>query len=116
MFPLVAMGKSVGEAPPLESKTKFFAIATAISEPPLEVVDHVAGIQFGFPGGDTQPIVFAGCGPLSRTSTLFWAASGAAPSSNVPPSKTNIRRFFMAFFSPAECAASTRNELLDNHL
>jgi hypothetical protein len=64
-----------------------------MSEPPFEVVDHVAGIQFGF---TAQPVVFVGCGaPVPRTSTLFWAASGAAPSSNVPPNKNNIRRFFI---------------------
>jgi hypothetical protein len=97
MLPVVADGKSPGEAPPFLAKTKFAGIAMAMSEPPLEVVDHVAGIQFEFPKGE-QPVAFAGCGP-PMTSTLFWAASGAAPSSNVPPNKNNIRRFFMDWFS-----------------
>src|SRR5438477_5203822 len=72
--PLVAGGKSVGKAPPLAAKTKFAEIGAVISEPALEVVDHVAGMQFGF---TAQPSVFAGCGPLLRTSTLFCAAAGA---------------------------------------
>jgi hypothetical protein len=82
----------------LESKTKFAVIAAVMSVPALEVVDHVAGIQFGFRGGETleaQPVVFVGCGPPPRTSTVFWAMRGATPSSNVPPNKNNIRRIFM---------------------
>src|ERR1700692_562400 len=66
--PLVAAGKSVGEAPPLVSKTKFAAIGALISEPPLEVVDQTAGIHCG---STAQPAVFVGCGPLFSTSTVF---------------------------------------------
>jgi len=66
--PLVAVGKSVGKAPPLEAKTKFAAIGALMSVPALEVVDQTAGIQFG---STAQPTVFAGCGPPPRTSTLF---------------------------------------------
>jgi len=66
--PLVAVGKSVSKAPPLGTKTKFAVIGVVMSDPALEVVDHVAGIQFGF---TAQPVVFGGCGPLPSTSTLF---------------------------------------------
>src|SRR5437867_3118542 len=66
--PLVAVGKSIGKAPPLEAKTKFAAIGALMSVPALEVVDQTAGIQFG---STAQPTVFAGCGPPPRTSTLF---------------------------------------------
>jgi hypothetical protein len=69
MFPLVAMGKSVANSPPLVSKTKYFVIGEVMSVPALEVVDHVAGIHFGFTGQPVNP--FVGCGPLSRTSTVF---------------------------------------------
>jgi hypothetical protein len=96
--PLVAGGKSVAKAPPLGTKTKFFVIGDVMSEPALEVVDHVAGIQCGF---TAQPVVFAGCGdPVPRTSTLFWAARGMTPSSNVLPNKNNICSFFIALSLP----------------
>jgi len=97
MLPAVAAGKSVGKAPPLESKAKYAVIGEVMSAPALEVVDHVAGIQFWFTG---QPVVFAGCGPPPRTSTLFWAIRGATPSSNGPPNKNNIRIFLMDLFLP----------------
>src|SRR6267154_6468262 len=90
--PLVAVGKSVGEAPPLVSKTKFAVIGALMSEPALEVVDQIAGIQFGF---TAQPAVFTGCGP-PITSTLFWAARGATLSSNMAPQKDNILSFLIA--------------------
>src|SRR5437879_11102604 len=101
IWPLVAVGKSVGKAPPLESKTKFAKIAVVMSAPAFEVVDHVAGIQFGF---TAQPVVFAGCGPLFSTSTLFCAATGATLSSNMATQKDNIRSFFIAF---SLCCRST---------
>jgi hypothetical protein len=85
----------------LESKTKFAEIALVISAPALEVVDHVAGIQFGF---TAQPVVFAGCGPLFSTSTLFCAATGVTLSSNTAPQKDNISSFFIAF---SLCCRST---------
>src|SRR5262249_58562468 len=88
MFPLVAAGKLVGKAPPAAAKTKFAVIAALMSDPAFELVDHVAGIQFAF---TAQPVVFAGCGPLFRTSTLFWAASGATLSSTMPPQKDDNR-------------------------
>jgi hypothetical protein len=93
--PLVAAGKSVGEAPPWESNTKFAVIDAAMSVPALEVVDHVAGIQFGF---TAHPAVFVGCVP-PRTSTVFCAARGVTPSSNAPPSRNNIRSLFIASLS-----------------
>jgi hypothetical protein len=65
--PLVASGKSVSKAPPWAAKTKFADIGAGMSEPALEVVDQIAGIQFGF---TAQPAAFAGCGP-PITSTLF---------------------------------------------
>jgi hypothetical protein len=49
-------------------KTKFAVIGALMSVPALEVVDQIAGIQFGF---TAQPAVFAGWGPLFRTSTVF---------------------------------------------
>src|SRR5260370_23183151 len=49
----------------------------------LEVEDQFAGM--GASGGWGPP----------RTSTLFWAASGAAQSSNTPPHTNNIRSFFI---------------------
>jgi len=95
---VVPPGKSLGIAPPFLAKTKFFVIAVVMSIPPLEVVDHVAGIQFVF---TAQPAVFAGCGdPVPRISTLFWAARGATPSSNVTPNKNNICSFFIALSLP----------------
>src|SRR5207245_7796517 len=94
IWPLVAVGKSVDKAPPLESKTKFAKIAVVMSAPALEVVDHVAGIQFGF---TAQPVVFAGCGPLFNTSTLFCAATGATLSSNMATQTNNINSLFIAF-------------------
>src|SRR5438093_11661728 len=45
--PVVAVGKSVGKAPPLEAKTKFAAIGALMSVPALEVVHKTPGIQFG---------------------------------------------------------------------
>jgi hypothetical protein len=66
--PLVAGGKSVSKAPPWGTKTKFALIAALMSVPALDVVDHTAGIQFGF---TAQPAVFTGCGPPFSTSTLF---------------------------------------------
>src|SRR5437868_8864629 len=68
IFPLVAGGKSVGKAPPFVSKTKFAVIAALMSVPALEVVDQTAGMHCGL---TAQPAVFAGCGPLFKTSTLF---------------------------------------------
>src|SRR5947209_2000967 len=65
--PLVAGGKSVGRAPPLGSKTKFPVIGLLMSEPPLDVVDQVAGMQLAL---TAHPEVFAGWGP-PITSTLF---------------------------------------------
>jgi hypothetical protein len=53
----------------------------------FEVEDQTAGIG-----------AFGGCVP-PRTSTLFWAARGATPSSNIPPNKNNIRSFFIASLS-----------------
>jgi hypothetical protein len=98
--PVVAVGKSVIEAPPLVSKTKNAVIGEVMSEPALEVVDHVAGIQYG---ATAQPVAFVGCcGPSE--STLFWAMRGATPSSNGPPNKNNILRFFTDF-SP--CTGNT---------
>src|SRR5207237_7969844 len=82
--PRVATGKSVSTAPPPESKTKFALIGELMSLPALEVVDQTAGIQFGF---TAQPSVFAGCGPLLRTSTLFCAAAGATLSKRIAPQK-----------------------------
>jgi len=93
---VVPPGKSLGIAPPFLAKTKFFVIAMVMSAPALDVVDHVAGIHCGFP---VQPVVFVGCGP-AMTSTVFCAASGAAPSSNVTPNKNNIRSFFIALSLP----------------
>src|SRR5581483_5786139 len=66
--PLVPRGKSLAKAPPFLAKTNLAVIAELISAPALEVVDQVAGMQFGFMA---QPAVFAGCGPLFSTSTLF---------------------------------------------
>jgi len=96
IFPLVAGGKSVAKAPPLGTKTKFIVIAMVMSAPALDVVDHVAGIQCVLL--TVQPVVFVGCGP-PMTSTVFCAASGAAPSS-VTPNKNNIRSFFIALSLP----------------
>jgi len=79
----------------LGTKTKFAVIAVLMSVPALEVVDHVAGIQFGF---TAQPVVFTGCVP-PRTSTLFWAARVATLSSNVAPNKNNNSSFRIWFFS-----------------
>jgi hypothetical protein len=79
----------------LESNTKFAVIAAVMSIPALEVVDHVAGIQFGF---TAHPTVFVGCVP-PRTSTLFCAARGVTPSSDTAPNKNNIRSFFIASLS-----------------
>src|SRR5207249_6660245 len=83
------------------TKTKFAVIGVVMSDPALEVVDHVAGIQFGF---TAQPVVFAGCGPLFSTSTLFCAATGTALSSNMAPRTNNINSLFMAF---SLCSRST---------
>src|SRR5713226_1934451 len=82
IWPLVAAGKSVGEAPPLVSKTKFATIGALMSEPALEVVDQTAGIQCG---STAHPAVFGGCGPPFSTSTVFCAARGATISSNRAP-------------------------------
>jgi len=68
-----------------------------MSAPALDVVDHVAGKQCVLL--TVQPVVFVGCGP-ARTSTVFWATSGAAPSSSVTPNKNNIRSFFIALSLP----------------
>jgi hypothetical protein len=76
----------------LESKTKFAVIGMLMSDPALEVVDQIAGIQFGF---TAQPIVFTGCGPLFSTSTVFWAARGATLTSNRLPKKKNIISLFI---------------------
>jgi hypothetical protein len=64
-----------------------------MSEPALEVVDQIAGIQLGF---TAQPAVFTGCGPLFSTSTVFCAARGATLSSNMAPQKNNISTLFIA--------------------
>jgi hypothetical protein len=88
----VAAGKSVGEAPPLVSKTKFAAIGALMSEPALEVVDQTAGMQCG---SMAQPVAFTGCGPLFSTSTVFCAARGATLSSNMAPQKNDISTFFI---------------------
>jgi hypothetical protein len=81
----------------LESNTKFAVIAAVMSIPALEVVDHVAGIQCEFAA---HPVVFAGCGdPVPSTSTLFCAARGVTPSSDIAPNKNNIRSFFIASLS-----------------
>src|ERR1051326_269980 len=88
----VAAGKSVGEAPPLVSKTKFAVIAVLISEPPLEVVAHVAGMHCGFA---TQPEVLVGCAP-PRTSTVFCAKTGAAASVNKPARKIKAINLLIA--------------------
>ncbi len=65
-----------------------------MSEPALEVVDHVAGMHCG---STAQPTVLAGCGPPPRISTLFCAASGTALSSRTHPKMHNIISFFMSF-------------------
>jgi hypothetical protein len=70
------------------AKTKFFVIGAVMSVPRFDVVDHVAGIQFVF---TVQPAMFPGCGP-AMTSTLFWASSGAAPSSNARIEPTVVPR------------------------
>src|SRR5262249_21317124 len=91
--PLVAAGKLVGKAPPADAKTKLAVIGAVMSDPAFEVVDQVAGIQVAF---TAQPVVLAGCGPLFRTSTVFWAASGATLSSTMAPQKDDNRSsFFM---------------------
>jgi hypothetical protein len=77
----------------LVSKTKFVVIDELMSVPALEVVDQTAGIHCGFAA---QPAVFAGCGPLFNTSTLFWAARGATVVSNMAPKKDNNGTFFIA--------------------
>src|ERR1051325_2031747 len=77
--PLVAAGKSVGEAPPLVSKTKFAAIIDVMSLPALDVVDHVARMQCEF---TAHPEVLTGWGPLFSTSTVFCATREATLSSN----------------------------------
>src|SRR5436305_374098 len=73
-----------------------------MSVPALEVVDHVAGMHCGF---TAQPAELAGCGPPPRTSTLFCAALGAAPSSNMLPPSNNSS-FLIAFFSSRLSAGS----------
>ena len=76
----------------MEAKTKFAVMGVVMSDPALEVVDQIAGIQFGF---TAQPVVFPGWGPLFSTSTLFWATRGVTPSSNMPPQANNITSFFI---------------------
>jgi hypothetical protein len=68
------------------SKTKFAAIGEVMSVPPLEVVDQVAGI------------VFAGCGPPPRTSTVFCAnAVGMANHNTVAEQNTIVSfRIFLS--------------------
>jgi len=69
----MALGKSVGKAPPLGTKTKFAEIDEPMSVPALDVVDQTAGIHCGF---TAQPSVFAGCGP-PNTSTVAGRISGS---------------------------------------
>jgi hypothetical protein len=63
-----------------------------MSVPPLEVVDQVAGMQFGF---TAQPVMFVGCGPPPRTSTLFWAS--AVELASTTAEQNNIVSFRMSF-------------------
>ena len=86
----------MASAPPFFAKTKFAAIAEEISEPAFEVVDQTAGMQFGL---TAQPMVFPGCGPPPRTSTVFCAASDAAPKSRVLPNHSMNSSFFIGLFS-----------------
>jgi hypothetical protein len=93
--PLAAGGTSVGEPPPLGTKTKLLLIAALMSAGvglAFEVVDQVAGIHFGL---TAQPAVFAGWGPLFRISTLFWAAIGATVHSKMPAHHNNASNFFI---------------------
>jgi hypothetical protein len=66
-----------------------------MSAPPLEVVDQIAGIQFGF---TAQPVVFVGCGPPPRTSTVFCAnAVGMANHNTVAEQNTIVSfRIFLS--------------------
>src|SRR5258708_10505295 len=55
------------------------------------------GVGFAFEVGDQVagmgPV--GGWGPPPRTSTLFWAASGVTPSSNVPAHTNTVRSFLI---------------------
>ena len=82
--PLVAAGKSVSTPPPFGTKTKFaviFVLMFAGVGLAFEVVDQVTRIQCVT--GEIQAVMFDGCGPPPRTSTVFWAARGAMPTSNM---------------------------------
>src|SRR5713101_4390539 len=94
--PLAAAGTSAGEAPPWGTNTKLILLIAELMSAgvgfALEVVDQVAGMQFGLMA---HPAVFGGCGPPLRISTLFWAASVVMPSKNTSPDNNVSHSFFM---------------------